>query len=236
MSNWKKAVAKYSAESRNFDNFTGEQMRDSFVGQASNSFVGQSYANGQNAQMGGDFSYLNDGNKYYTIVITNTQTSGDDVTAVIFGAYQYGASATQPNAGVTVTVSETSHAEARAASMTEPFWVNGFRYEASNAAQLAKVWTIQNRSSNGVINSWQVRPNVFKTSYQNQSLQIDAPGYKFGVDGSTSVQIPVAYSQNATLTLQLGGRYSASNIVQGASSVEVASQRELATGLVQVVK
>lgn len=235
MKNWKNAVAKYSLESKNFDNFTGEQMRDSFVGQ-SNSFVGQSYANGQNSPMGGDaFSYLNDGNKYYTIVITNTQTTGADVTAVIFGANQY-SDATQPNAGVTVVVQETSHAEARAASQTEPFWVNGFRYEASNAAQLSKVWTIQNRSSNGVINSWQVRPNVFKTSYQNQSLQIDAPGYKFGVDGSTSIQIPVAYSQNATLTLQIGGRFNAANIVQGSSSVEVASQRELATGLVQVVK
>lgn len=235
MKNWKNAVAKYSLESKNFDNFTGEQMRDSFVGQQ-NSFAGQSYANGQNAGMGGDFSYLNDGNKYYTIVITNTLTVGAAVTAVIFGANQYGATSDQPNAGVTVTVQETSHAEARAASQTEPFWVNGLRYEVSAASQLSQVWTIQNRSSNGVINSWQFRPGVFKTSYQNQSLQIDAPGYKFGVDGNTSIQIPVVANTNATLTLQLGGRFNASNIVQGSSSVEVASQRELATGLVQVVK
>lgn len=230
MKNWEKAVAKYKAESQNFNNFEG-----GFVGQ-SNGFVGQtSYANGQGA-MGGDiFSSLDDGNKYYTVVVTNTETSGAAITAIVFGANQYSGS-TQANAGVTVTVQESSHAEARAASQTEPFWVNGLRYQVETAAQLNQTWTIQKRTSNGEIRSVIFRPNSFKTAYQNQSLQIDAPAYKFLVDGNTSIQVPVIANEEVTITLQLGGRFNAANAVQGASAIEVANQQQLATGLVQVVK
>lgn len=237
MKNWKKAVAKYSLESKNFDNYDGNITSESFVGQRSNSFVGQSYANGQNAPMGGDiFSTLNDANKYYTAVITNTETSGSAITAVVFGANQYSGS-TQANAGVTVTIAESSHAEARAASQTEPFWVNGLRYLTTTTTQMnGQILTIQNRTSNGSINSAQFRPLTFRTAYQQQSTQIDAPGFKFGVDGNTSIQVPVIASEVVTLVLQLGGRFNAANAVQGGSALAVASQKELATGLVQVVR
>jgi hypothetical protein len=236
MKNWKNSVKKYALESRNFDNADGSGLvRDSFIGQ--NNYIGESYANGQNAPMGGDvFSYLNDGNKYYTAVITNTETTGDAITAIVFGANQYSGS-TQANAGVTVTIQESSHAEARAASQTEPFWVNGLRYRTSTTSQINnQVLTIQKRTSNGEINSVIFRPLSFLTSYQQQSLQVDAPGYKFLVDGNTSIQVPVEANTNCTLIMQLGGRFNAGNAVQGQSALAVANQKELATGLVQVVK
>jgi hypothetical protein len=230
MKNWNKAVAKYSAESRNFDNADG-----SFVG-ARNNFAGEpSYANGQNS--GGDiYSVIDDSNKFYTAVITNTTTVPAAVTAVVFGANQFSGT-TQENSGVTVTISESSHAEARAASQTNPFWVNGLRYLTTTAAQMnGQILTIQNRSSNGETVTKQFRPLTFKTSYQQNALQVDAPSYKFLVDGSTSIRVPVIGSEVVTLVMQIGGRFDASNAVQGSSAIAVAGQKELSTGLVQVVR
>lgn len=232
MNNWKKAVAKYSLESRNFNNAEGLVVKDSFIG--ARNFVGET----SNAEggMGGDmYSHISDGNKFYTIVASNTNTAST-VTAVAFGANQYSGSE-QPNAGAVVTVSQSSHAEARAASQNSPFWVNGLRYITTTLSQLnSQVLTIQKRDSNGMINSMPFNPLVFKTANQNQSLQIDAPGFKFGIDGNTSIQIPLVASESITLILQVGGRFDAAKAVQGGSALEVASQKELTSGLVQVVR
>lgn len=234
MNNWKKAIQKYSLESRNFSNANGLIVKDNFVGQRSNGFIGESRAEGG---MGGDtFTFLNDGNKYYTVVIENTNTGGSAVTAIVFGANQYGINNDQPNAGVTVTVEESSHTQARAASQTQPFWVNGLRYFVETTAQLSNVITIYKKTSNGEVNSQIFRPLTFKTASQNQSLQIDAPGYKFPVDGDTQIQVPVNPSEQVTLVLQIGGRFNAANAINGQSALEVANQRELSTGLVQIVQ
>lgn len=235
MSNWKKAVAKYSLESNRLNNADGLVVKDNFVGQRN--FVGESSnADGNGASMGGDmFSRISDGNKYYTVVASNTNT-GSTVTAIAFGANQYSGSE-QPNAGAVVTVSQSSHAEARAASQNSPFWVNGLRYITTTLNQLnTQVLTIQTRYSNGMIQSIPFEPLVFKTANQNQSLQIDAPGFKFGIDGNTSIQIPLVASESITLILQVGGRFDAAKAVQGQSALEIANQRELTSGLVQVIR
>jgi hypothetical protein len=234
-SNWKAAIRKYSLESNGLSNADGLVVKDSFVGQAN--FVGESVSNADGNVMGGDmFSRISDGNKYYTIVASNTNTS-TSTTAVAFGANQYSGSEQPSGVTATVTVAQSSHAEARAASQNSPFWVNGLRYITTTLTQLnSNVLTIQTRYSNGLINSIPFNPLVFKTANQNQSLQIDAPGFKFGIDGNTSIQIPLIASESITLILQVGGRFDAAKAVQGQSAIEVANQRELTSGLVQVVR
>ncbi len=236
--NWKDAIRKYSLESRNFNNADGGHLpiKDSFIG--SNAFVGQSsgYANGQN--MGGDvYSQIDDSDKFYTITITNTLTTGGAITAIVFGANQYGITADQANANVTVTVAESSHIQARASSLAQPFWVNGLRYSTTTTSQLnSQVMTIQYKSASGDLVSKIFRPLVYKTASQNQNTQIDAPGYKFPVDGNTQLQLPVIAAEQVVLILQIGGKFDASKAIQGDSALSVASQRELATGIVTVVK
>jgi hypothetical protein len=237
MKNWNQAVNKYKLESGNFDNYDGPLYQNNFMGQAK-SFIGEAHnADGNAGTMGGDiFSNLSDGNKFYTIVVQNTQTTGAAITAVVFGANQYSGS-TQPNANVTVTVQESSHAEARAESVMSPFWVNGFRYRTTTSSQMnGQVLTFQKRTSTGEIQQYIFRPLSQFTSYQQQSLQVDAVGYKFLVDGNFSIQVPVIAAETVTLILQLGGRFQPQNIVAGQSSLAVANQSPLQTGLVQVVK
>lgn len=243
-SNWKDSIKKYSLESRNFDNYDGGgklPIKDNFIGQRGSNFIGESkstgYANGQNALGGDTFSQIDDSDKYYTIIMTNTATSGGTSTAVAFGANQYGISADQASgATVTVTVEESSHTQARAQSLSKPFWVNGLRYSVDTVGQLSQLITIQYQSASGDLVQKKFRPNVFKTASQNQSLQIDAPGYKFGVDGNTQIQVPLLANEEVTLILQIGGEYDPSKAVQGQSPLAVASQRELATGIVTVVR
>ncbi len=239
---WKDSIKKYSLESRNFDNYDGGGklpiQDNNFVGQ--NSFIGESrmtgYANGQNSMGGDQFSQIADSDKYYTITMTNTATSGGTSTAIAFGANQYGITADQASgATTTVTVAESSHAQARAASLSQPFWVNGLRYSVDTAAQLAQIITIQFQSASGDLLQKKFRPNTFKTAYQNQSLQIDAPGYKFPVNGETQIQVPLLANEEVILTLQIGGKFDAANAVSGGSAMAVASQTPLATGLVTVV-
>ncbi len=225
--NWKKAVAKYSFESGNLNNADGN-----FVGQR-NSFVGQMNADGD---MGGDmFSKLSDSDKYYTVVCSNTSTS-ETVVAVVFGGSLYSGS-TQPNAGATVVVDESSHAQVRSQSVASPFWINGLRYLTTTTAQLnGQVLTIARQSPSGDFYSKIFRPVSFKTASQNQTLQIDAPGFKFGVDGNTYINVPLLPSEQVTIVMQIGGRFDANNIMNGQSAIEVASQNQLASGLVQIVK
>ncbi len=237
--NWKDAIRKYALESKNFNNASGGPLniKDGFIG--SNSFVGQAnsgYANGQN--MGGEvYSQIDDSDKFYTITITNTQTTGSAVTAIVFGANQYGISADQANAGVTVEVAESSHTQARASSLSQPFWVNGLRYSTSTTTQLnSQVMTIQYKSASGDLVQKIFRPLVYKTASQNQNLQIDAPGYKFPVDGNTQLQLPVISSEIVVIILQIGGKFDATKAIQGDSALAVAGQRELATGIVTVMK
>ncbi len=242
---WKDTIKKYSLESKNFDNYDGGgslPISDGFIGQKrSASFIGEnrnssSYANGQS--MGGDvYSQIADSDKYYTITVTNTNTTGDAQTAVIFGANEFGISNDQDSGTITVDVAESSHTEARGDSIMRPFWVNGLRYSTETTTQLnGQVLTIQYKSSSGDLIQKIFRPLVFKTASQNQSLQVDAPGYKFPVDGNTSIRVPVIASESVTLILQIGGRYDSTKAVEGESALSTASQRELATGIVTVVK
>jgi hypothetical protein len=234
--NFKAAAQKYRAEAGNFNSFDGPVFSQNYMGQDSKpyGYMGQGMnANGA-APMGDIFSRLSDTDKIYTAVITNTQTSGAAVNAIVFGANQYSGS-TQPNAGVTVTIQESSHAQVRAESQYSPFWVNGLRYLVTTTNQLnTQIPTVQKFSSAGTINSAQFRPLSYKTAYQQQTLQVDATDFKFEVDGSTSMIVPVVAAETVTIIFQIGGRFAPQNVVQGSSALEVASQRPLTTGLVQV--
>ncbi len=238
MSNWNKARAKYSRLTSNFSSFDGSEMKSGFAGQAKSNFIGQrSAADGSAAMPGADmFSKLEASNQILTVVIQNTQTTGSTTTtAVVFGAYQYSGS-TQENTGVSVDVLESSHAQVRAQSINEPFWVIGLRLLVSNTQQLAQTIQIQYKNPSGDIVTKQFRPLSFRTASQNQSDQIDAPNYSFGIDGSASMRVPMLQNTTATITLLLGGRWNASKAVDGASPLSVGSQTPLNTGLVTIVQ
>ncbi len=221
---------RYNMEAGKLSSFNGSEMRDGFVGQVSK-FAGQtSYADGSNA-----FSQLADSNKTLTVVCSNTLTAAGDVNCIVFGAYEY-SGATQPNAGAVVTIDESSHAQVREQSKSQPFWINGLRMAVSDASQLGKLTLITYKNPSGDVTTKKFRPASYRTATQLTTTQIDAPNYTFGVSGETSMSVPVTNGQSVTWTLNIGGRFDASNLVEGTSPMAVANQKPLATGLVTVIQ
>lgn len=249
MNKFSDAAKKYRHQAGSLMNANGANLiQDSsnFMGQ-SQGFMGQGsqISRADGAAPAGQFSTLDDANKYYTATLTNTNTGGNPVTCTLFGANQYGTTDNQAGAtpysqaangfgGAYVTIEETSHGLVRGETLNSPFWINGLRYTVETTPQFAKIGIIQKLSSAGTLVQNQFRPLSFRTSYQQQSLQVDATGYKFGVDGQTSFLLPTIANETVTMIMQIGGRFTPSNIVDGSSPLEVASLTPLSSGLTNV--
>lgn len=225
--NFNKQIEKYNLEAQNFDNANGD-IYSSYVGQGN--YVGQ-YANGEPSANANGYGKLDDGERLYTVVVTNTNTSGAAVAAIVFGGDLYSGS-TQPNAGVTVTVSESSHSQVRAESQRSPFWVNGLRYLTTTASQMqTQVPTWYVSESSGAINQRPFRPLSYRTAYNQITTQIDAPTFKILINGSTYLSLPVIANETVTIMFQIGGRWDASQAVKGDSPFLVANQSKLVSGI-----
>jgi hypothetical protein len=229
--NFKRSIEKYHLEAQSYDSADG--LYSGYVGQ--NSFVGASSADGgapaalsQNGQV---FTKLGDGERNYTVVITNTNTSGSAINAIVFGADIY-SGATQPNAGVTVVIQESSHAQVRAQSQRSPFWINGLRYITTTASQMtSQVPTISYNNAQGRTESYPFIPLRYRTAYNQIATQIDAPNFQMLVDGSTFWTVPVIANEQVTFIFQIGGMWDASKAVEGKSPFEVANQNRLVSGI-----
>jgi hypothetical protein len=230
--NFQRAIDKYNIEAQSFDSADG-LYSSQYIGQ--NGFVGENYANGQApatiSNQGQMFSRLSDGERTYTVVINNTNTSGGAVNAIIFGADLYSGN-TQPNAGVTVVVRESSHAQARAQSQSRPFWINGLRYITTTDSQMtSQVPTVSYANAQGFTETFPFIPIRYRTAYNQIATQIDVPDFKMLVDGSTYWTVPVIANEQVTFIFQIGGQWDASKAVEGKSPFEVANQSKLVSGI-----
>jgi hypothetical protein len=100
-------------------------------------------------------------------------------------------------------------------------YINGLRYCVSNRDQLNNSLMFTKYSGFGYIQSVEFRPLAFMTSYQQQALQIDAPGYKFMLNSGTIIDVPINPNEKITLLFQI---------------CDIPNENELTTGLVQVIK
>lgn len=238
MSNWKDTVAKYSREAGKMAHADGGNLYQTsqFIGQNKAEYVGQrQYADGGPNAGGAVYSKLSDVQKFYTVVITNTSTAAT-TNAVVFGANQYPADAQPAGVTATVTIAESSHAQVRAESQYSPFWVNGCRYFTATTNQLTtQIWSLQRRESSGQVVQNPIRPLAYKTANQNQSNQVDMDTLTFGVDGATQLVVPVVASETVQIILQIGGRFSPTEIVDGKSPLLVANLTPLSTGVTPII-
>ena len=229
VTNFETAIKRYQAEAQNFDNADG-LYSSGFIGDGRMNYVGESNADGGMPQ-GDAFSALNDGERIYTVVITNTNTSGSAINAIVFGGDIYSGS-TQPNAGVTVTVQESSHSQVRAESQRSPFWVNGLRYiTTTNSQMTSQVPLVYRSTSAGKTESIPFRPLSFRTAYNQITTQVDAPNFRFLVDGSTYWSVPTIANETITIIFQIGGRWNSADAVKGQSPFQVANQSKLISGI-----
>lgn len=225
-SEYKESIKRYNADAMNFDNADG--LYNSYVGE---NYVGQDADGGMGVADGGA-AHIETGDDVYTIVVTNTNTSGAAINAIIFGADLY-TGATQPNAGVTVIVDESSHSQVRSESQRSPFWINGLKYITTTTTQMtSQILTFTTQSSAGAVNSVPFRPLTFRTAFQQISTQIDAINTKFLVNGSFYITVPTIANEIITIICKIGGRFSSSGALKGGSAFKVANQAKLPGGFI----
>lgn len=232
----KSAISKYAAFAQDFDNYAGNE----FVGGYSNA-DGQPHvvhhampAHGSMtpAPSPNQAQAIPDGADIITFVCSNQNTSGGAVAAILFGADIYGVTNNQPNAGITVIVDESSHAQVRARSQTSPFWVNGIKYFTTTSNQLAsQIWTLTKQSDTGETNTIPFRPAKYRTAYQLIQTQVDVPNVKFEINGERYWSIPLIANEQVTIEVQIGGRYDALQGVRGGAPFSIANQNGLPAGV-----
>jgi hypothetical protein len=221
--NYKNLIAKYNSEVEAFDSADG--LYNNYVGNENRADGSYSAPSGQG------FTKISDGDRLYTVVVTNTNTSGGAVNAIVFGSDLYSGS-TQPNPGVTVTVQESSHAQARNESSRSPFWVNGLRYiTTTNSQMTSQIPVFYRTSSSGRGEFEPFRPMAYRTAMNNISNQVDADDFQFYIDGSSYIQVPVIANETVTFMLYIGGRVDMGEALKGNSPFKVANQKKLNTGI-----
>lgn len=229
-------LSKYSLEANQFDNADGGIFSIGFVGSdaSGESANKKTHKGNSGGSGGGDYLDLEAGNDIYTIVITNTNTSGAAINAVVFGADLYQGNA-QPNAGVTVTVAQSSHSQVRSESIHSPFWVYGIKYITLTTLQMqTQTLFMTVAESAGKTTSYPLTPLTWRTGAQQITTQVDAPDLKFLVNGSFYLTVPVIANETVTIIAQIGGRVKAANALQhpGASTIAVGGGKPLPSGLV----
>ncbi len=81
--------------------------------------------------------------------------------------------------------------------------VNGIRYRVKNVSQFSNIIDIKYESIFGDIIINKFRPNAHKSAYQIQSLQIDAPDYRFKITDELSFEFDMNPNEEISLTLKI---------------------------------
>ena len=162
-----------------------------------------------------------------TIVVKNT--SGADVTAIIFGANE---EAAQP-AGLTVVVEESSHKEVREESKANPFKIAGMKLSVSDPLQFDNVLKVVKRTASGS-NTERVYQPRNATSPQNftQTL-IDDDNFEMDVTGQDSLRVEVKDGVTLVFTFTIKARANMGNLLKGQSVAELSTVPRT-TGLPQI--
>ena len=156
-----------------------------------------------------------------TFVITFVNTGATQtVNAVLFGGY---ADTAQPT-GVTVTVSESSHAIVRSETQSNPYKLVGMRFIVDSATNLTNAWTVQKQRATGGIVSGRYNPNNLRSPANPNSLIVEDMGFRLTVDGATTITMPITAGTSATvintLSLFVQSRANVAGLADGKGTCE----------------
>lgn len=113
--------------------------------------------------------------------------------AIIFGSKKYGLNNSQPNKGIRVSCSESSHGQVRGEVSRKAVNIFIESYFTKTRNQLSShIITIKTESPNGDFVSRPFRPLLFKTPIQLRDNEVFINnGYKVSVDNFTEIIIPL---------------------------------------------
>ena len=147
----------------NFEDQFEDQFEDSFVEEQ---FVSDNFDDNFDNYAANSIGTIDPNDRTLTITVQNSGAT--DLEAIIFGGNENAAQ----QAGVTVTVQESSHNEVREESKGNPFKILGMKMSVSDPLQFDNVWKILRRTSTGSSTSRPYQPRN-ATSPQNTNQKPD---------------------------------------------------------------
>jgi hypothetical protein len=212
MKNYKNSIQNYFGTLADENHYLGS---DAYLGE--DMFVGE---NMQTGVMASQLPRIADKAQTLTFVIANTSTSAAG-TATLFGGSVFPV-LTQP-AGITVSVTESSHDQVRQESTASPFFIQGFRYfvNTGSTSQFSNVWTFKNRSIGGVISNSTLSPLNYLTANQNQSAVIEALQYSFPITGNDYIEISINAETTVSIVMWIKSQVRTDNFLANRPAVDV---------------
>ena len=164
-----------------------------------------------------------------TLTVTVVSAAVGVEEAIVFGGNENAAQA----AGVTVSVAESSHAEVREESKSNPFKIVGMKMRVSDSAQFDNVLRLTKRTATGQSNSSVYQPRN-ATSPQNFDPQlIDDHSFEMDVTGQDSLRFNIAAGATVVFTFTIKARANMGNLLKGNNVAELA-RAPRTTGLPQI--
>lgn len=164
-----------------------------------------------------------------TITVTVINTGATPAEAIIFGANE---NAAQP-VGITVNVQESSHAEVREDSKSNPFTIMGMKMTVSDPLQLDNILKLVERSSAGKFERHVYQPRSATSPQNFNGNMIDDNTFEFEVTGKKSIRLDINPGVTVVFTFTIVARANMSNVLRGRNVAEM-SRAPRKTGLPQI--
>ena len=201
-------------------------------------FEGVTYGNnGFNNAMGAgvgpvrNAEVLDPNDRTWTVNVANANTVSTGAIR-IFGSAKDLTDANLP-AGITITVSESSHLQLKTELLTTPVRILGLKYTVTTAAQFNNTLTLIDETSNGAQNRRVWQPLNYRSAQNQITTQIDAPSFEMLLSATTYIEFALAASETVTFTFTLVEKGLTKNILRQ-QPVVAASQQMAPTGLPQI--
>ncbi len=202
-----------------YRNFEGVQYARRFRG-----------ANGAPAQANSEILDPND--RTWTVSVTNG-SSTVAVTAIIFGANYDLTDVANTAAGVTVTVSESSHLQVKTELLSQPVRILGMKMTVVSATQFNNVLSLYDRKSTGAEEKRLFQPLNYRSAQNQITTQIDAPSFELLLTASTRIEFTINKSETVTFTFTIVQKAQLQNVLRNAP-VAANSNTPAPTGLPQI--
>lgn len=175
---------------------------------------------------------LDPNDRTWTVVVTNgSSTVG--VTAIVFGANYDLTDTLNTAAGVTVTVSESSHLQLKTELLSQPVRILGMKMTVVSATQFSNVLYLYDRKSTGAEERRLFQPLNYRSAQNQITTQIDAPTFELLLTSSTRIEFTINKSEVVTFTLTVVQKAQLHNVLRNAP-VAANSSTPAPTGLPQI--
>jgi hypothetical protein len=175
---------------------------------------------------------LDPNDRTWTVQVVNgSSTVG--VTAIVFGAIYDLTDTVNTAAGVTVTVSESSHLQVKTELLQQPVRILGMKMTVTSATQFSNVLTLIDKKSTGAEEKRLFQPLNYRSAQNQITTQIDAPSFELLLSGSTRIEFTINKSETVTFTFTIVQKAQIQNTLRN-SPVVANSTTPAPTGLPQI--